>query len=95
MMKMSRIMECQVSDCSYNMNKKCHTLAITVGDSGCPCCDTFVDAHKKGGDSDTIAGVGACKSENCMHNKSLECMADSIVVGMHSGHPDCQTFAAR
>ena len=95
MMKMAPITDCEVQECSYNMNKRCHTLAITIGDSGCPCCDTFIKAPKKGGDADTIGGVGACRSESCMHNESLECTASGIMVDMHSGHADCRTFAMR
>jgi hypothetical protein len=94
-MSMSKITDCEVTECSYNSDKKCHTIAITVGDSNCPMCDTFVKMGKKGGDPDTIGGVGACRAEACRYNASLECSAGSIHVGMHGGHADCMTFSAK
>ncbi|RJQ18089.1 MAG: DUF1540 domain-containing protein [Nitrospiraceae bacterium] len=94
-MSMPKISACEVADCSYNADKKCHTLAITVGDSSCAMCDTFTKASKKGGDPSTIGGVGACRSDNCRFNTSLECTAGSILVGLHSGHADCKTFASK
>ncbi|RJQ53854.1 MAG: DUF1540 domain-containing protein [Nitrospiraceae bacterium] len=94
-MSMSRISACEVSDCSYNTDKKCHTMAITVGDMSCAMCDTFTKTGMKGGDPGTIGGVGACRADNCKFNKSLECTANNILVGMHSNHADCKTFTAR
>ncbi|MBI5409550.1 MAG: DUF1540 domain-containing protein [Nitrospirae bacterium] len=94
-MTMSRISSCEMTDCSYNSDKKCHTPAITVGDMSCAICDTFVKSSQKGGEAATIGGVGACKADNCRFNKSLECTASNILVGMHSNHADCKTFAAR
>ena len=92
-MKMPKISDCQVVDCSYNKAKKCHALAITVGDGQCPMCDTFAKLGKKGGDPEVTGGVGACRAQDCKHNKSLECSANSIHVALHSGHADCTTFA--
>lgn len=94
-MTMPKIADCQVSDCSYNKDKQCHALAITVGDGNCPMCDTFANLSKKGGDPNMVAGVGACKADNCKYNKSLECTADSIQVGKSCSHADCKTFSAR
>lgn len=69
-------------------------MAITVG-SDHAMCDTYYKASQKGGDGDVIAGVGACKVENCKYNRSLECAASGINVGVHSGHADCVTFESR
>jgi len=93
---MTRITECDVTDCAYNKHNSCHTLAITVGGpEACPQCDTFVTSAKPGGVLDMKAGVGACKVSSCMHNDSLECNASSIKVGRHMDHPDCKTFHAK
>lgn len=91
---MVQIQRCDVVDCSYNKNKQCHTMAITVGgpEDACPLCDTYVHATQKGGVSDVIGGVGACKVDICKFNQALECTAQNIVVGLHQGHADCQTF---
>lgn len=70
-------------------------MAITIGDSSCAMCDTFARMNKKGGNPAIIAGVGACKSDNCKFNDALECTASNVIVGMHSNHADCKTFAAR
>lgn len=93
---MSQISECDVTDCSYNLNNRCRTIAITVGDGACPMCDTYVQISQKGGaGGDLIGGVGACRASECVHNRSLECTAGAIKVGRHSGHADCVTFAQR
>ena len=95
-MNMPKVLDCNMIDCSYNKNKACHALAITVGDTSCPMCDTYAKIAKKGGAADMTGSVGACKVENCKFNQSLECTASNgIHVGPHSGHPDCNTFAPR
>lgn len=92
---MSKISRCDVTDCSYNIDRKCHTLAITVGDTSCPMCDTFLKAASRGGDQEVLGGVGACKASDCRFNSSLECSAPSITVGPHSTHADCTTYKPR
>ncbi|MBF0298730.1 MAG: DUF1540 domain-containing protein [Oligoflexia bacterium] len=91
-MSMSKVSSCEVSECVYNRDKKCHTLAITVGNTTSPSCDTYMKHEKKGGDSDTIGGVGACKTEICQFNKNFECRAESIIVGKQNNNPECKTF---
>jgi hypothetical protein len=93
--KMPMISSCDVTNCSYNTDKKCHTMAITVGDSSCAICDTYIDSRSKGGDQAVTGGVGACKAMSCKWNQSLECTAGNIVVGVHSSHADCKTYSAR
>jgi hypothetical protein len=39
--------------------------------------------------------VGACKESDCFFNKSLECSAPGIDVGLHENHADCITFRPR
>jgi uncharacterized protein DUF1540 len=95
-MQMPKISMCDVNDCSYNLNKQCHALAITVGGPEvCACCDTYLDAAQKGGDAGTIGGVGACKVDSCSFNSSFECSAPGIKVGLIQGHADCTTFNPR
>lgn len=79
-LSMSKISGCDVTDCSYNMDKQCRTMAITVGDSSCAMCDTYTKMSQKGGSPDIIGGVGACKESDCKFNQSLECSAGSIHV---------------
>lgn len=92
--EMVKIVSCDVTDCSYNKHNSCHTLAITVGGPSdpCPSCDTYLHSSHKGGIPDIQGGVGACKVESCAMNKSLECSAPSVKIGMHQSHPDCMTF---
>lgn len=98
MKKMPKILKCDVVGCSYNTNKQCRALAITIGqpaascDLAHPACDTYVSSAKKGGLADMAAGVGACKEDCCEFNKQLECNAPGINVGLHSSHADCMTF---
>lgn len=92
---MPKILDCMVVDCSYNRNKECHAMAITVGSGGHPLCDTFIKASQKGGVMDMMGSVGACREAGCKFNQALECSASGIHVGRHADHADCSTFASR
>ena len=94
-MEMSKVMKCEVSDCAYNMDDCCHTMAITIGDSINPRCDTFCQASIKGGEAGCATGVGACKISSCVYNSNLECGAPGISVGYKQREPDCLTFQAK
>lgn len=93
-MQMPKILNCDVTECSYNKKSECHAIAITVGGLH-PACDTFIAGKTKGGIPEMTGGVGACKMENCRFNNKLECSASGINVKHHSDHADCQTFSAR
>ena len=94
-MQMPKISGCEVTGCSFNQNRQCHAMAITVGGpEACACCDTYLDAPGKGGVADMTGGVGACKMSGCSFNKAFECGAPSVKVGLHQGHADCTTFKA-
>lgn len=91
---MPKILSCSVTDCAYNKNNECHTMAITVGSEHAE-CDTFYKTASRGGAADLIGAVGACKVEVCKYNKTLECSASGINVAPHGGHADCKTFTQR
>jgi hypothetical protein len=91
-MDMSRIAKCSVEQCSYNKGQQCHALAITVGDSDDPKCDTFLPSGSKGGDMAATGKVGACKVSVCRFNESLECSAGQIEVGTKQSMAYCLTF---
>lgn len=91
-MEMSKVSKCEVNDCAYNLDNLCHAMAITVGDSMQPRCDTFCQSATKGGDASCIASVGACKVSSCLYNGDLECQAPEICVGYREQEPDCLTF---
>ncbi len=90
-----KVLDCNVTECSYNSNKQCHAVAITVGDSTCAMCDTYFKSSQKGGAMEVTGSVGACKEADCRHNKSLECSAPGIHVSNHMDHADCSTYARR
>lgn len=94
-MQMPKVLDCEMVDCAYNAEKKCHAMAITVGTDGCPLCDTFMKSATKGGLPDVIGAVGACREADCRFNQSLECTAGGIHVMMHSAHADCGTYKPR
>lgn len=94
-MTMPKILDCAATECSYNRDKKCHTMAITIGDAACPLCDTYLKSSTKGGSADVIGAVGACKEGGCRFNKAFECTASGIKVGMHEGHAECMSFTKR
>lgn len=92
---MPRIQACDVTECAYNIEKNCHAVAITVGNSQTAKCDTFY-RHSKGGIKTLIGGVGACKMESCKFNTYLECFADQgIKVSVNIGEAVCATFSPR
>lgn len=90
-----KVLNCDAVECSYNKNKECHALAITIGDHDCPMCDTFFKSSQKGGAMEMTGSVGACKESDCKYNSSLECSAPGIQVGHHMDHADCSTYSRR
>ena len=91
MADMPRILDCSVTDCSYNKEKSCGAAAITVGYS--TSCTTFIPLTVKGGLAKSETFVGACQKADCVHNSALECTAAAISVG--AGTADCLSFEAR
>jgi hypothetical protein len=88
-----RIQTCEATECSYNTNRSCHAVAITVGDSSMAHCDTFFSRSRKGGIESINAGVGACKMESCKFNTDLECSAEQgINISSKSGQAMCSTY---
>ncbi len=78
----------------YGTNN-CHAKAITVGDEANPGCDTYFDTNLHTHESKRIAGVGACKMDDCQFNNDFECAADGVSVGMVDGKINCLTYKAR
>lgn len=93
--EMPTVSKCEATQCAYNMQQRCHAMAITVGDKESPGCDTFFDAKVHSENVARIAGVGACKMTLCQHNRDLECTADSIQVGISRAKVSCLTFAQK
>lgn len=93
--EMPEVSECAVTECAYNITKKCHARAITIGDGVHAACDTFLPASTHVHTEETIAGVGACKVADCRHNDDFECRAKAIRVDRHQEHADCVTYEAR
>lgn len=91
-MKMTIVKECEAIGCSYNAENICHAIAITIGDTVHPTCDTLCQSTLKGGDSEVTAQVGACKVAYCEHNSSLECDCSEIEVGYQGTEVDCLSF---
>ncbi|MHB9155634.1 MAG: DUF1540 domain-containing protein [Endomicrobiales bacterium] len=90
-MDMVNVIDCSAVNCVYNVNKQCHTMAITVGSDHAR-CESFMEQTQKEGVMDLTGRVGACHVGNCQFNESLECHASGIHVNPHSGHADCMTF---
>lgn len=94
-LEMPMVAKCTATECAYNISSNCHARAITIGDPLKPACDTFLKGSRHAGQTQQIAGIGACKTANCKFNQDLECMAESIQVGMIRSEANCMTFAAR
>ena len=95
MKTMPKILACTVTECAFNADAACHALAITVGDGGCPLCDTAIRSSERAGYVEARAGVGACKVWECKYNYALECTAPGIAVEKHREHAECGTFTER
>ena len=91
-MDMPVINSCAAERCAYNVNRECHALAITVGDSHQAVCETFFDVALTGGDSSSVGHVGACKMANCGYNVDLECQAPGVSVDFRGDVVSCVTF---
>ena len=90
-MKMSQVLDCDAVNCVYNKDKKCHTLAVNVGDTEL-LCDTFMAGPSKGGFEEVIGGIGACKVSGCSFNKSYECTSKGVHMSLVGDHVDCKTY---
>ncbi len=93
--RMPFIIGCDAEDCSYNTDKECHAMAITIGVSGLPQCDTFADLTGKGGVLESFGCVGACREELCTYNDSLECTSAAVLIRMRNGRPNCVAFQSK
>lgn len=95
-MDMPDVQSCDVLECAYNKQRECHAMAITIGDSGTPRCDTFwaKGPSADAGDPYQKGHVGACHTSQCEYNDRLECNAPSIRVGYQNESPNCLTFEA-
>lgn len=91
---MSKVAQCQVTECLYNRDRGCHARAITVGDEGHARCDTFATANQHTREKQ-LAGVGACKVSDCEYNTDFECQAAEITVDHCQDHADCVTYEKR
>jgi hypothetical protein len=92
--EMPEVEQCEVSRCAYNVGSTCHARAITVGNMDKHLCDTMIMV-KEHTQRKEAAGVGACRSANCVYNEDLECQADGINVTVSGGQAVCKTFAVR
>lgn len=109
MTRVAKVSLCEVTDCGFNADRKCHAAAIQVGDDvgtavkerpgvrlQDPKCDTFTrNPGAQFGAGDLIAQVGACKADTCLYNDHLRCTAQAIHVAPHDSHADCKTYRAR
>ena len=93
--EMPAVIQCEISDCAYNAESRCHAKAITIGDGMTPSCDTVLCNSAAVHDLGVRAGVGACKVSGCQHNDDLECAADGIMVGLTDSGIRCLTYLAR
>ena len=91
-LEMPVVTKCMAGECAYNVNSNCHARAITIGNSIDPNCDTFTAGSRHTKALNQIAGIGACKTAGCKFNNDLECMAESIRVGMVKDKANCMTF---
>lgn len=88
------IAKCEVEKCSFNKDKGCHAVSISIGGPHQE-CDTFVKGGKKNANGNNSSNVGICNVPDCGFNNNKLCQADTISVGTHENHADCVTFSKR
>lgn len=93
--EMPIVSQCDITKCSFNMDRSCHAKAITIGDGSNPGCDTYFINSIHTRDKKRAAGVGACKVSDCKFNNVFECFADHIEVGILENEINCLTFEVR
>ena len=93
-LEMSSVLSCAIEPCAYNMEKRCHAKAITIGDGTHAGCDTFISSQIHSVRLRS-AGVGACKVRHCIYNGDFECTAENIEVGRRNSDISCLTFEKR
>jgi hypothetical protein len=91
---MHHVKKCDVTECCFNTENKCHAVAIQVGDQ-VPQCDTYSQKKESCGFKELTADVGACKVTECVHNVDLICTADAIDVSWRHQRPECISFSHR
>ena len=91
-LEMPIVQRYMASECIYNASSSCHARAITIGDSTHHDCDTYMAGSRHAKSVNQIAGIGACKTVGCRYNSYLECMAESIQVGVVKNKANCMTF---
>lgn len=90
--EMPSVGSCAAVKCAYNVNQSCHARAVTIGHVNTPGCDTFLEGDRHCKETHRIAGVGACKVDQCKLNDDYECLAETIQVGFHEKSIKCLTF---
>ncbi|MHC4075271.1 MAG: DUF1540 domain-containing protein [Planctomycetota bacterium] len=90
----SRVVECRIRDCAYNLDNLCHARAVTIGDiSGAKCgtyCSFMLAVQRI--DTGSTAMVGACKMGGCAYNAELNCHAEEIVIDYRQDQPECLIY---
>ena len=85
------VISCQVKGCSFNRDKACHALSISVGGPHQE-CDTFDTAENNGHHETGTTSVGVCNVPSCVYNKNNLCQSDGINLAAHENHADCMTY---
>lgn len=89
------VSRCAVSECAYNLEKRCCAIAIVIASGPHPVCGTFLRASGCSGKGTGDAHVGECRYSICRHNAHAKCIAGNIEVDYWWGYIDCRTFASR
>ena len=104
--------ECNVDNCSHFSNNYCGLDQIKVDGPAAKekyqtCCLSFdkkqlsMSNSSASGSAASIQTGISCMAENCVHNCSSKCDADTISVGCSAGNPtvksstECETFIER
>lgn len=91
----AHVSNCAVSECAYNLERRCGAIAIVIASGPHPVCGTFLKTAGSSGKRIGDARVGECRYSICRHNANAKCNAGSIEVDYWWGQVDCRTFASK
>ncbi len=91
---MPKVETCDATDCAYNVEGVCHTMAINVA-GPTPTCNTYTPGESKAGIEFIVAGVGSCSMKDCVYNEHLECTQENVHIAGKGDQTLCNSYTQR
>ena len=89
--KSCRVLDCDITGCSFNAGKECRAAAISL-EVPHSICEGVLKISERNGIVDIIGSVGSCREVDCRYQESLRCISAGIHVGLHEDSAHCRVF---